>query len=286
MYGFGDDHDAPLDMPAQNDLSDRLVVLFRDRGKRGVVENILLPFGERSPGLDLDAIFFHVSFRYPDAGDEALTDIDFTAKAGETIAFIGATGSGKSTLINLIPRFYDTTEGEVLVDGVNVKDYKQEELHNRIGYVSQKATLFSGSVASNVAYGENGRQVISMDEIKDAIEISQSRDFVEEMEGTYNADIARGGTNVSGGQKQRISIARAIARKPEILIFDDSFSALDYKTDRMLRKALNEKTKGTTKLIVAQRIGTIRHADRIIVLDGGRIAGQGTHAGRISENYV
>lgn len=221
--------------------------------------------------------FRHVSFRYPDAGDEALTDIDFTAKAGETIAFIGATGSGKSTLINLIPRFYDTTEGEVLVDGVNVKDYKQEELHNRIGYVSQKATLFSGSVASNVAYGENGRQVISMDEIKDAIEISQSRDFVEEMEGTYNADIARGGTNVSGGQKQRISIARAIARKPEILIFDDSFSALDYKTDRMLRKALNEKTKGTTKLIVAQRIGTIRHADRIIVLDGGRIAGQGTH---------
>ena len=221
--------------------------------------------------------FRHVSFRYPGAAADTLTDISFTARAGETIALIGATGSGKTTLINLIPRFYDVAEGQVLVDGADVREYKQEELHNRIGYVSQKAVLFSGTVASNVAYGERGHGTVSDGEIKEAVAIAQSTDFVEKMEGTYDAPIAQSGTNVSGGQKQRLSIARAVARKPEILIFDDSFSALDYKTDRALRKALSESTAQTTKLIVAQRIGTIRHADQIIVLEHGRIVGKGTH---------
>lgn len=221
--------------------------------------------------------FRHVSFRYPGAAADTLTDISFTARAGETIALIGATGSGKTTLINLIPRFYDVAEGQVLVDGADVQEYKQEELHNRIGYVSQKAVLFSGTVASNVAYGERGHGTVSDGEIKEAVAIAQSTDFVEKMEGTYDAPIAQSGTNVSGGQKQRLSIARAVARKPEILIFDDSFSALDYKTDRALRKALSESTAQTTKLIVAQRIGTIRHADQIIALEHGRIVGKGTH---------
>lgn len=222
-------------------------------------------------------MFSHVSFRYPGASADTLTDIDFTAKTGDTVAFIGATGSGKSTLINLIPRFYDVTGGRVLVDGIDVREYKQEELHNRIGYVSQKAVLFSGTVASNVAYGERKSGAVSEEEVKQAVAIAQSTDFVEQMEGAYHAPIAQSGTNVSGGQKQRISIARAIARKPEILIFDDSFSALDYKTDRALRTALHENTAQVTKLIVAQRIGTIRHADQIIVLDQGRIVGKGTH---------
>lgn len=221
--------------------------------------------------------FRHVTFRYPGAAGDTLTDIDFTAKAGETVAFIGATGCGKTTLINLIPRFYDATEGQVLVDGMDVREYRQKELHDRIGYVSQKAVLFSGTVSSNVAYGENGAGRIEGKDIKEAIAVAQSTDFVEKMEGTYDAVIAQGGTNVSGGQKQRLSIARAIARKPEILIFDDSFSALDYKTDRALRKALGEKTNGTTKFIVAQRIATIRNADQIIVLEHGRIAGRGRH---------
>ena len=221
--------------------------------------------------------FRNVSFRYPDAGGDTLSDISFTARKGETIAFIGATGSGKTSLINLIPRFYDVSEGQVLVDGVDVRDYRQKDLRNRIGYVSQKATLFSGTVSSNVAYGENGGQTAGAQEIKEAVSIAQATDFVERMPGTYGAAIAQGGTNVSGGQRQRLSIARAIARKPEILIFDDSFSALDYKTDRALRKKLNERTKDTTKLIVAQRIGTIRNADRIIVLEKGQIVGQGRH---------
>lgn len=219
----------------------------------------------------------HVSFRYPGAADYVLQDISFTAKQGETVAFIGATGSGKTTLINLIPRFYDATDGEVLVDGVNVRDYKMTELRNRIGYVSQRAVLFSGSVTSNVAFGDNGGEAATESDVRDAVSLAQSADFVEKMEGQYEAAVAQGGSNLSGGQKQRISIARAIARKPEIFIFDDSFSALDYKTDKVLRKALNEKTTNATKLIVAQRIGTIKNADQIIVLDEGRIVGCGTH---------
>lgn len=222
--------------------------------------------------------FKNVCFRYPDAKSDALEDISFCAEPGQTVAFIGSTGCGKTTLINLIPRFYDVTSGEVLVDGINVKDYKQEKLHDCIGYVSQKAVIFSGTVSSNIAYGsKNGCDEILKEEIESAVEISQSKEFVKKMEGTYDAEISQNGTNVSGGQKQRLSIARAIARKPEILIFDDSFSALDYKTDSNLRRALNEKTAETTKLIVAQRIGTIRNADQIIVLESGKIVGKGTH---------
>lgn len=221
--------------------------------------------------------FRHVSFRYPDAADDILHDISFTAKQGETVAFIGSTGSGKSTLINLIPRFYDVTAGEVLVDGVNVKSYTQEALRNKIGYVSQRAILFSGSVRSNVQFGSNGKDSDDTAMVTKAIEIAQAEEFVMKMEGTYDAVIAQGGTNVSGGQKQRISIARAVHRCPEIYIFDDSFSALDYKTDRILRKALKKETNRATTLIVAQRIGTIMDADKIIVLDEGRIVGQGKH---------
>lgn len=222
--------------------------------------------------------FRHVAFRYPGAADDTLTDIDFKAKQGETVAFIGATGSGKTTLINLIPRFYDASAGQVLVDGVDVREYEQSDLHDRIGYVSQKAVLFTGTVSSNVAYGESAGGTITQEDIKDAVDIAQAKDFVERMDGTYNAPITQGGTNVSGGQKQRLTIARAIARKPEILIFDDSFSALDYKTDRALRRELDERVKDATKLIVAQRIGTIRNADQIIVLEHGKIVGKGTHA--------
>ncbi len=221
--------------------------------------------------------FKDVSFIYPDGGGEVLKKISFCAQPGQTVAFIGATGSGKSTLVNLIPRFYDVTEGEILVDGENVKAYSQKELHNRIGYVPQRAVLFSGTVASNVAYGDNGRERGGEKEVRRAVNIAQGTDFVEKMNGTYNAEIAQGGTNVSGGQKQRLAIARAIARDPEILIFDDSFSALDYKTDRDLRDALDKETAEKTKLIVAQRIGTIRNADQIIVLDKGEIVGHGTH---------
>lgn len=221
--------------------------------------------------------FRHVSFRYPGAGGETLTDISFTAGKGKTTAFIGATGSGKTTLVNLIPRLYDATDGQILVDGVDVKKYVQKELRNRIGYVPQKTTLFSGTVSSNVAYGENGQTEITEDSICQAVTISQAKEFVEQMEGTYDAPISQGGTNVSGGQRQRLAIARAVAREPEILIFDDSFSALDYRTDCRLREELNRKTVNVTKLIVAQRIGTIRHADQIIVLDHGKIVGKGTH---------
>lgn len=221
--------------------------------------------------------FKNVSFKYPDAANYVLKDISFTAHKGETVAFIGSTGSGKSTLVNLIPRFYDVTEGEVLVDGINVKEYTQQALHDKLGVVPQKAVLFSGTVKSNVAYGDNGKKEPSMAEIKNAIEIAQSTDFVEKMEGQYDAAIAQGGTNVSGGQKQRLSIARAVCRKPEIYIFDDSFSALDYKTDRKLRAVLKKETADTTSLIVAQRIGTIKDADKIIVLDNGCIVGMGTH---------
>lgn len=220
--------------------------------------------------------FRNVSFKYPDAGDYVLENISFTAEAGQTVAIIGSTGSGKSTLINLVPRFYDVTEGEVLVDGVNVKKYTQKVLRNKLGYVSQRAVLFSGSVKSNVMYGDNGKNQLPEDMVE-AVSIAQAYDFVEKMDGQYDACIAQGGTNVSGGQKQRLSIARAICRRAEIYIFDDTFSALDYKTDRTLRIALNSKLRAATKIIVAQRIGTIRNADKIIVLDSGKIAGMGTH---------
>ena len=221
--------------------------------------------------------FKNVSFRYPDAEEYLLKDISFKANKGETIAFIRSTGSGKSTLINLIPRFYDVTKGEVLVDGVNVKEYKQEFLYNKIGYIPQKAVMFNGTVSSNVAYGDNGKGEISKEKIKEAINVAQATEFVEKMENTYDAHMASGGTNVSGGQKQRLSIARAIARDPEIYIFDDSFSALDYKTDSILRKELKKYTKDATTLIVAQRIGTIINSDKIIVLDEGKVVGEGKH---------
>lgn len=221
--------------------------------------------------------FKNVSFKYPDGNENVIENISFKAKKGETIAIIGATGSGKSTLVNLIPRFYDVTEGEVLVDGVNVKKYNQNALHNKIGYVPQKAVMFSDSVSNNVAYGDNGKGEKSKEQIKKAIEVAQGKDFVEKMDGTYDAHIAQGGTNVSGGQKQRIAIARAIAREPEIYIFDDSFSALDYKTDSLLRKQLKQFTKDATMIIVAQRIGTVMHADKIIVLEDGKCVGYGTH---------
>ena len=232
---------------------------------------------EAKAGMTGEVEFRHVSFKYPDAEKNVLEDITFTAHKGDTVAFIGSTGCGKSTVINLIPRFYDATEGEVLVDGMNVKEYTQEALKNRIGYVSQKAILFSGTVAGNVAYGENGGKPAGREDIIDAVHTAQADEFVEKLPDTYDGFVAQGGSNLSGGQKQRLSIARAICRHPEIMIFDDSFSALDYKTDRILRKALDEKCGDTTRLIVAQRIGTIRDADKIIVLDEGRIAGMGTH---------
>lgn len=221
--------------------------------------------------------FKNVSFKYPDADEYLLKDISFKANKGDTVAFIGSTGSGKSTLINLIPRFYDATEGEVLVDGINVKDYTQEFLHNKIGYVPQKAVMFNGTVRTNISYGDNGKEKPTDEQIKKAIEVAQGTEFVEKMDGQYDAHMAQGGTNVSGGQKQRLSIARAIARNPEIYIFDDSFSALDYKTDSVLRKELKKYTSDATSLIVAQRIGTIMNADQIVVLDNGVIVGKGTH---------
>ena len=208
---------------------------------------------------------------------EILHHIDLIIPRNQITVIVGQSGSGKSTLINLVPRFYDATEGEVLVDGINVKDYTQEFLHNKIGYVPQKAVMFNGTDNSNIAYGDNGKGEISEEKIKKAIEVAQGKEFVEKMDEKYDTHIAQGGTNVSGGQKQRLAIARAIARNPEIYIFDDSFSALDYKTDSLLRKALKEYTKDATILIVAQRIGTIMNADKIIVLDNGKCAGIGTH---------
>ena len=220
--------------------------------------------------------FKDVSFKYPDAEEYLLKNISFKVNKGETIAFIGSTGSGKSTLINLVPRFYDATDGAVLVDGINVKEYKAETLNNKLGYIPQKAVIFSGSVNFNVAYGENGKKKSKKD-IEEAIRVAQAKEFVEKMDNGYNTHLAQGGTNVSGGQKQRLAIARAIARRPEIYIFDDSFSALDYKTDAVLRKELKKYTKDATCLIVAQRIGTIMNADKIVVLDNGNCVGMGTH---------
>lgn len=220
--------------------------------------------------------FKNVSFKYPDADEYLLRDISFKAEKGQTVAFIGSTGSGKSTLINLVPRFYDVTDGEVLIDDVNVKEYNFESLHNKLGYVSQRAVMFDGTVKSNVSYGKSNKK-ITTDKVKEALKIAQGYDFVSKMDKDMDSHIASGGTNVSGGQKQRLSIARAIAKDPEIYIFDDSFSALDYKTDSSLRKALKENAKGATTLIVAQRIGTILNADKIIVLDNGKMVGMGTH---------
>ena len=218
--------------------------------------------------------FRNVSFHYPDAADDMISDISFKANKGEMVAFIGATGSGKTTLINLIPRFYDATGGEVLVDGVNVKKYKLSELRKKIGYAPQKALLFSGTIESNVSYGAD---TPDSERLNEALEISQAKEFVEKLTDNVKSKISQGAVNVSGGQKQRLSIARSLYNKPEILIFDDSFSALDYRTDKILRKELRERSKGSTSLIVAQRIGTIMEADLIIVLEEGRIVGQGKH---------
>ena len=231
----------------------------------------------KDSGIRGEIEFKNVNFKYPDAEDYVLSDISFSVKKGETLAIIGATGCGKSTVINLIPRFYDVTEGEVLVDGVNVKDYKQKELRNKIGYVSQKATLFGGTVKSNIAYGDNGKDGFMESDIVDSVYVAQAAEFVEKMDEGYDSYIAQGGGNLSGGQKQRLSIARAVCRHPEIFIFDDSFSALDYRTDRALRSALKKECADATKIIVAQRIGTIRDADKIIVLENGTIAGMGKH---------
>ena len=236
--------------------------------------------GTKENGIDGkkgEVEFRNVSFCYPDAEKDVIEDISFTAHKGETIAFIGSTGCGKSTVINMIPRFYDATKGEVLVDGVNVKEYTQKALRNKIGYVSQKAVLFTGSIKSNVAYGDNGTKGFTDDVVKQAIETAQAKEFVDKTEGGVDAFVAQGGSNFSGGQKQRLSIARAICRHPEILIYDDSFSALDYKTDRVLRDTLRKTCADATRFIVAQRIGTIRDADKIIVLDDGKIAGMGKH---------
>ncbi len=236
--------------------------------------------GTKENGIDGkkgEVEFRNVSFCYPDAEKDVIEDISFTAHKGETIAFIGSTGCGKSTVINMIPRFYDATKGEVLVDGVNVKEYTQKALRNKIGYVSQKAVLFTGSIKSNVAYGDNGTKGFTDDDVNQAVETAQAKEFVDKTEGGVDAFVAQGGSNFSGGQKQRLSIARAICRHPEILIFDDSFSALDYKTDRVLRDTLRKTCADATRFIVAQRIGTIRDADKIIVLDDGKIAGMGKH---------
>ena len=225
--------------------------------------------------------FKNVSFRYPDADTEILEDINFTAEAGKTTAIIGSTGSGKSTVVNLIPRFYDVTGGELLVDGVNVKDLEQKELRNLIGFVPQKGILFSGTIESNIKYANEN---ISDETMIKSAQIAQAEEFIEDKKDKYNSEIAQGGNNVSGGQKQRLSIARAIAKDPEIFVFDDSFSALDFKTDATLREALAKNTKNKTSIIVAQRISTILNADKIIVLEDGKIVGQGTHKELMKDN--
>lgn len=230
--------------------------------------------------------FKNVSFKYPDADDYVIKDISFKVNRGETVAFIGATGSGKSTLINLIPRFYDATEGEVLVNGMNVKEYDQKHLRNKLGYVPQKVTLFEGSIESNIAFGDNGRSKISKDDVVYGIYGAQATEFVERLDGQYEAHVSQGGNNFSGGQKQRLSIARAISRNPDVLIFDDSFSALDYKTDSKLRKFLKHESVGTTTIVVAQRISSIKEADKIIVLDNGLIVGMGKHDDLMKECNV
>lgn len=230
--------------------------------------------------------FEDVSFRYAKNSEAVIDHVSFTAKAGETVAFIGSTGSGKSTLVNLIPRFYDVTEGRILVDGIDVRDYELKALRNKVGYIPQKAVLFSGTIASNLDFGESVETPLDEEKMWTALELAQAKSFVEEKEAGLESEVSQGGTNYSGGQRQRLAIARALARKPEILIFDDSFSALDYKTDRILRKELAEQTQHMTKLIVAQRISTIMDADQILVLDNGKVVGQGTHKELLATNEV
>ncbi len=242
--------------------------------KPTIEDGSFIPKDERLMG---EIEFKDVCFRYADGEDYVLDHINFKVRQGETVALIGATGCGKSTLVNLIPRFYDVTEGEILIGGVNIKDYDQQALRNELGYVSQRAILFEGTIQSNVAFGDNGKASSQEETVEEAIEIAQASEFVNKMEAGYEAHVAQGGTNLSGGQKQRLSIARAVARRPKVLIFDDSFSALDYKTDRTLRQRLKKETAGTTLFIVAQRIGTIKDADKIIVLDEGRMVGMGSH---------
>ena len=227
-----------------------------------------------------------VTFRYSKNSEAVVEHVSFKAEAGQTVAFIGSTGSGKSTLVNLLPRFYDVSDGEILVDGVNVKDYDLEDLRNKVGYIPQKAVLFSGDVKGNLDFGKSPETPLSETAMWQALELAQSKSFIEDKEAGLNSEVAQGGTNFSGGQRQRLAIARALARKPEILIFDDSFSALDYKTDRILRQVLAEKTQSMTKLIVAQRISTIMDADLILVLDQGKVVGQGTHKELLATNEV
>ena len=257
-------------LPRANVAALRIVEVLETKNSLEDPEHPVQPSGNEKGTVEFD----HVSFAYPDAGENVLTDISFKAKKGQTLAVIGSTGSGKSTLVNLIPRFYDATSGSVRVDGVDVRSMSQKDLRDRLGYVPQKGILFSGTIDSNIRYGKTD---ISEQEVKEAAEIAQAADFIEEKNYRYQSPVAQGGTNVSGGQKQRLSIARAIAKKPEILIFDDSFSALDFKTDRTLREALKKHTKDTTTIIVAQRISTILSADQILVLDDGKMAGLGTH---------
>jgi ATP-binding cassette subfamily B protein len=266
-----------------------LVMIFMILPRASVSANRILEVLETKPALENgvqeygqaehegEIEFKNVSFHYPDTGEKVLEDISFMAKKGQTVALIGATGCGKSTLINLIPRFYDASAGEVLVNGINVKDYDQITLRNDIGYISQQAILFSGDIESNIVYGDNGKPAPNQAQIDEAMDVAMASEFVKAKSNGIHSHVAQGGTNYSGGQKQRLSIARAIARDPKILIFDDSFSALDYKTDKALRKALDEHCKDTTRIIVAQRIGTIRDADLILVMDEGKIVGQGKH---------
>ena len=233
-----------------------------------------------------EVVFRDVSFRYSKNSEAVIEHVSFTAQTGDTVAFIGSTGSGKSTLVNLIPRFYDVTEGEILVDGVNVQDHQLEDLHNKVGYIPQKAVLFSGDIESNLDFGQSQESPLDAQAMWEALDLAQAKPFVQEKEKGLKSEVAQSGTNFSGGQRQRLAIARALARKPEILIFDDSFSALDYKTDRILRKELAERTQDMTKLIVAQRISTIMDADQILVLDAGKVVGQGTHRELLANNAV
>ena len=251
---------------------------------RSTIESPMQP--KTAKDVKGEVVFDNVSFRYTKNSEAVIEHVSFTAKAGETVAFIGSTGSGKSTLISLIPRFYDVTEGRILVDGVNVKDYQLEDLHNKIGYIPQKAVLFSGDIKSNLDFGQSNESPLDDEKMWSALDLAQAKSFVEEKEGGLHSEVAQSGTNFSGGQKQRLAIARALARKPEILIFDDSFSALDYKTDRILREELAKKVKATTRLIVAQRISTIMDADQILVLDKGKVVGQGTHKELLATNEV
>ena len=241
---------------------------------------------QADPNLKGQVTFQNVTFRYAQEAEPVIQDVSFQAQAGQTVAFIGSTGSGKSTLVNLIPRFYDVSEGQILVDGVNVADYDLSELRKRVGYIPQKAVLFSGDIQSNLDMGDSLESPLTEAKMWQALELAQAKDFVEAKEGGLAEHVAQGGTNFSGGQRQRLAIARALARKPEILIFDDSFSALDYKTDRILREALTKETAHMTKLIVAQRISTIMEADLILVLDQGRVVGQGTHKELLRDNAV